>query len=292
MPTLVGSIWGAMTSNAVLTLLLAVLIVLAVLMFALSLVFIIALRKRAPVIKVIMAPSAKEELKKAQDKPEESEQDAETCESEPEQEETESDKDDGDDENVSFVTEGEERVRYDRSVSAKLMQMKSESKEWYTQLKNELLSYQNVKARMSWKRESFRIGRSTFARIIVRGRTLCLLLAVETSGFAGTKFAVENVGHVASTADTPCLYRIKSDRRNKYAKELIAAVMNELGVKKQAAYEAQDFYMPYAGDMALMQKGLIKRVVSGSTQTFEIRETTREAAAAADRPAQTSDNIE
>ena len=262
--------------------LLVVLIILVVLMTALALVFIIALRKRAPIVKVIMAPPSVAGLNQSVSKDEsesETEDDQEEDETEAE-DKTDTDKDDDEEETSSFVTEGEERVRYDRSLNAKLIQLKDESKEWYSQLKNELLSYERVNPRMSWKRESFRIGRATFARIIVRGRTLCLLLAVDPSGFSGTKFFVEDVGHIASMADTPCLYRIKSSRRIKYAKELIAAVMRELGVKKHSAYEAKDFYMPYSGDMALMQQGQIKRVVYGSTRTFEIREVDRSAAAA------------
>lgn len=284
MENVILSLLGAISSNTALKILLAVLIVLIVLISALAIVFIVALRKRAPVIKVIMAPPAVAELKQTVSEQEsacETEQEDEQPESdsETEREEAETDKDD-DEESVSFVTEGEERVRYDRSLNAKLIQLKDESKEWYSQLKNELLSYGGVRSRMSWKRESFRIGRATFARITVRGRTLCLMLAVDPSGFTGTKFSVEDVSNVASTSDTPCLYRIKSGRRMKYAKELVAAVMRELGVKKQSDYQAQDFYMPYAGDVALMERGLIKRVVYGSTRTFEIRETDRAAVAA------------
>lgn len=281
MPNVLLSLLGDVSSNTMLKVLLVVLIVLVVLMTALALVFIIALRKRAPVVKVIMAPPSAAELKQSEsqeDSEPESEDDQEDTESEQE-DETDNDKDDDEEETSSFVTEGEERVRYDRSLNAKLIQLKDESKEWYSQLKNELLSYERVKPRMSWKRESFRIGRATFARIIVRGRTLCLLLAVDPSGFSGTKFSVEDVGHISSMSDTPCLYRIKSGRRIKYAKELIAAVMKELGVKKHLTYEAKDFFMPYSGDMALMQKGQIKRIVYGSTRTFEIREVDRSAAA-------------
>lgn len=287
MTNIILSLLGAISSNTALKILLAVLIVLIVLISALAVVFIVALRKRAPVIKVIMAPPAVSELKQTaseQQSARETEQESETSEADSETEleledEAETDKDD-DEESVSFVTEGEERVRYDRSLNAKLIQLKDDVKEWYSQLKNELLSYGKVRSRMSWKRESFRIGRATFARITVRGRTLCLMLAVDPSGFAGTKFSVEDVSNVASTSDTPCLYRIKSGRRIKYAKELIAAVMHELGVKKQPDYEPQDFYMPYAGDVALMERGLIKRVVYGSTRTYEIRETDRAAVAA------------
>lgn len=273
--------------------LMVVLIVFIVLMVVLGVVFIVALRKRAPVVKVLMAPLAAVEDDEPEEEPEQQPQVQETVAVGEASSETpppppvltpEPDDDEPEEEEAVFVTEGQERVRYDRSLTAKLAQLKNESKDWYSELKNELLSYEKVKERMSWKRETFRIGRMTVARIIVRGKTLCLMLAVEPAGYAGTKYNVEDVSNVASTADTPTLFRIKSARRLKYAKEMLAGIMKELKVYKNSHYEAQDFYTPYEGDMALMQRGLVKRVVSGTTRTFKIEEVDKaeaEAAAAA-----------
>lgn len=283
----------APNNKTMLLILMVVLIVFLVLLAVLGIVFIIALRKRAPVIKVVMAPPAPEAKKPAQEaqsvaqpvkgkgsaapqpEPEpEPEPEVEDEDDEPEPPEPEED-------SVSYVTEGKDRVHYDRSFTAKIIQLKDDSKEWYTHVKNELLSYQKVKGRVSWKRETFRLGRSAVARFVVRGKTLCLLLAVEPAGFTGTKFNVEDVSAVAATADTPCLYRIKSARRAKYAKELIGAVMKELAIRKDPNFEPQDYYVAYEGTMGLMQKGLIKRVVTNSSRTFEVREVSEAQAEAA-----------
>lgn len=303
-----------MDNKTMLLVLMIVLIVLLVLMAVLGIVFIIALRKRAPVIKVLMAPPAASDADNEQDDEEEDEDDeplpapvaepvvAETAAAEPVEEETaepapapvaeepveipetvpEEIPESDDDDNAVYVTEGQQRVRYDRSMLAKVTQMKDESKDWYSQIKNELLSYQRVKGRMSWKREAFRIGRTPVARFTIRGKTLCLLLAVDPAGFNGTKYTVEDVSNVAATADTPCQYRIKSVRRVKYAKEIIAAVMKELGIYKNPNYVAQDYFIPYEGTMSLMQRGLIKRIVTGSSRVFEIREVNAEEVAVDD----------
>ena len=57
--------------------------------------------------------------------------------------------------------------------------------------------------------------------------------------------------------DTPCLYRIKNDRRSVYAKELIDIAMKkahaELGKES-----SEDFTIPYESTKALLAKGLIK----------------------------------
>ena len=186
--------------------------------------------------------------------------------------ELDDDDDDDDGEVPVFVTEGSETVRYDRSFTAKACQLNNKVKEWYSVLKNELLSYDKVKVRMSWKRETFRIGRMAVARLAIRGKTLCLLLAVEPEGYSGTRYSVEDVSGKASTVDTPTMYRIKSPRRLKYAKEIIAGMMEALKTVKRSAFEPQDYYLPYEGDMSLMQRGLVKRVVTGTTRIFKIEE--------------------
>lgn len=272
-----------MDNKSILLVLMVVLIAFIVLLAVLGIVFIIALRKRRPVVKVVMAAPPVSPVAEPNPAPVADTAPAKAAEesapAEPEPAEPEDD--DEEDEAVSYVTEGQERVRYDRSLTAKLCQMKNETKEWYSALKNELLSYDKVKDRMSWRRETFRIGRMAFARLVVRGKTLCLLLAVEPSGYSGTKYAVEDVSNVANTADTPTLYRIKSERRLKYAHEMIAGLMKELKVYKNTRYVAEDFFMPFEGDMSLMQRGLVKRLVSGSTRTFKIEEVDESALAEA-----------
>lgn len=285
------SLLMAIDNKTLLLVLMVVLIGFVLLLAVLGVVFIVALRKRAPVVKVVMAPytgsTAEEEEEEEEVEEEIVEQPVEAVEAAATDdavtavqpapqpaprivhEEADDEPDEDDDETV---TEGQERVHYDRSMSAKIAQLKSDSKEWYSDLKNDLLSYEKVKTRLSWKRETFRIGRMTVARLVVRGKTLCLMLAVEPAGYSGTKYTVEDVSNVAATADTPTMYRIKSIRRLKYAKEMIAGMMKELKTYKDPRYEAKDYFVPYEGDMALMQRGLVKRVVTGTTRTFIIQE--------------------
>lgn len=276
------SLLAPLTNEQMLLILIALLTAFVILLTVLGIVFIIALRRRRPVIKVVMAPSLNPEPRPATPQPVAEEVPAPVQAAQPQPEEPvapeaeptveTSIEDDREDEAPQYITEGSERVHYNRSYLAKLSQLGNESKEWYTALKNELLSYERIKDRTSWRRETFRYGRNAIARIAVRGKTLCLLLAVEPEGYEGTKYTVENVSDVANTVDTPTLYRIKSVRRLKYAKEMISGIMKELKIYKKPAYEPQDFYVPYEGDMALMERGLVKRVVSGSTRVYKIEE--------------------
>ncbi|MDE5593032.1 MAG: hypothetical protein K2I75_03770, partial [Clostridiales bacterium] len=173
---------------------------------------------------------------------------------------------------VEYVWEGRERVYYNRSFTAKLAQLKPDAKDRYSALKNELLSYMRVRPVMSWKRESFMLGRKAIARFIIRGKTLCLLLAVDPKRYDGTKYFVQDVSNKASNAATPCLYKIRGDRKMKFAIELIADMMNTLGVVKNPEYKAEDFYVPSDGTIGLMQRGLVKRIVTETKKVYRIEE--------------------
>ncbi len=150
------------------------------------------------------------------------------------------------------------KLRYNKSFTARIIQSDDVVKNWYTQIKNELLSYKKAKARMSWKRENFRVGRLPFARFGFRGKTLCLFLPLNPLELEDTKYKVEDVSDNASFAETPCMFRIKNDRRVKYAMELIALVAAGIGAPR-VEHESEDFYMPYEGVVELINKGLIKR---------------------------------
>ncbi len=168
-----------------------------------------------------------------------------------------------------IVRERSEVVSYIYSCEAKLIRLKPQAKEWYSELKNRLLSISGMRSRMSGRYETFSYGRGAAARISVRGRTLCLFLASDPSKYDGTKYAVKAVN-----LSTPCLYRIGSARRLKYACDLIDDLMTSLGAERSVGYEPKDFYMPYEGVVSLMQRGLVKRNVSSKEKIYRIEEIT------------------
>ncbi len=163
---------------------------------------------------------------------------------------------------------GEMGVRYDRSFTAKLIQSDDEVKEWYSEIKNYLLSFRKVHARISWGRESFRIGRDCFARLAIKGKTLCIYLAIIPLSCRDTKYKIEDLADLLSCQDTPCLYRIKSNRRVAYAKELIDIILQEYDAKTIKNREAVDYYLPYEGTVDLIKRGLIKRKIVAKRADF------------------------
>ncbi len=159
-------------------------------------------------------------------------------------------------------------IKYSKSFQAKIIQSDAVTKSYYSELKNKLLSY-GVKSRMSWKRETFRSGRKTLAKMRMRGKTLSVAFALNPAAFDGTKYHVENVAEVKALADTPCLYRIKNDRRVRYAKDLIERLMEENAVPAALNFAETDYAAtyPYETTEALLNKKLIKELTDEEAQS-------------------------
>ena len=149
-------------------------------------------------------------------------------------------------------------VRYDRSFTARLIQSDERVKGYYSQLKNALLSYKKVTARTSWQHEAFRRGRVTVAKLVLRGKTLRLYLSLDPVRYEGGKYLVEDASEHAKFEKTPLLYRLKNDRRCRYAKELIADAMARA---EAAAGEEQNVdyaSIAYEPTEQLIDRGLVR----------------------------------
>lgn len=151
-------------------------------------------------------------------------------------------------------------IKYSKSFTAKLIQSGDLTKRYYSELKNKLLSYDGVKSRISWKWETFRLGKKTLAKFRLRGKSLTVTLALDPNDFADTKYDVESLAEVKAYADTPSMYRVKNDRRLRLAKELIEKLTADNGLTEAASAENVDYIAqyPYEETDALVEKKLIK----------------------------------
>jgi len=151
-------------------------------------------------------------------------------------------------------------ARYKWSFMARLIQAPDEIKGFYSDLKNQLLSYNKVSSRVSTSFDSINLGRKGIAKFNVRGKTLYLYLALDPAQFDGTKYNV-----IASQSKkyeaVPCLYKIKSERKFKWAKQLVDILAQQLGL---VAGEAKnDDYKPaYMTIEQLIEQGYVKELVS------------------------------
>ena len=148
----------------------------------------------------------------------------------------------------------EVEIRYRRSFLSRYIQSEPYIKDCYTEIKNRLLSYKGVKARNSWAKENFKRGRTHIAKIDVKGKALCLYLALDPS-------ELDSKYHVTAVkSDCPALIKIKSERKLKYAIELIDMLMQKLGIIRTGTL-SEDYRLPYEETDALIEKGLIKVIL-------------------------------
>lgn len=147
-------------------------------------------------------------------------------------------------------------TRYRRSFTSRLIQNET-VQELYTLLKNRFMSLKGVKSRTGFNFESFRMGRELLARLAVRGKTLCVFLALDPREIDGKNYRTEDVSDKKAYADVPLKMKITSRRAAKRAGELIdlLAARKELTEGKPAD---KNYRFAYKTDDALIEKGLIK----------------------------------
>ena len=150
------------------------------------------------------------------------------------------------------------QIRFVKSFQAKLSQSDDTVKNYYNELKNHALSYKKANSRLSWHFDSINVGRAAVLKFAIRGKTLCVYLALNADDYAETKYKVEKA-ESKKFEDVSCLYRIKNDRRCSYAKDLIDAAMVSIPTEK-GKESNEDFRLPYEETKALLEKGWIKEL--------------------------------
>ena len=165
-----------------------------------------------------------------------------------------------DEESLITVDENGNRVqiRFIKSFKAKLIQASDETKAYYSQLKNEVLSYKKTTSRVSWHFDSINSGRNYVIKFALRGKTLCVYYPLNVDAL-DSKYKVEKIDN-KKFVELPCLYRINNERRLAYAKDLIALVALKFGLEKREVPNV-NYYLPYEDRDSLLKKGLVKKLI-------------------------------
>ena len=153
--------------------------------------------------------------------------------------------------------EGYEKViRYRRSFRARIIQSEK-AQDIYTELKNYLLGFGGIHSRMCQGCENFRIAGEKIAKLVVRGKTLWLYLAMSVGELKENPYKAEDVSSVKAHMDTPLRVKITGNRTLKRAKNLLDAFAASRGIANVGCIYT-DFHVSYKSDAELIEKGLIK----------------------------------
>ncbi len=153
----------------------------------------------------------------------------------------------------------EEGQSYNRSMKARLILSDDAVKAWYSDLKNEALSYKGARCSISWKQEKATYKRQPICKFMLRGKVLCVCFALEPDEIKNPSIKVEDISGKKVNAGTPVMLRIKNNRRVKQAKDLIGQAARKVGLEK-----TQRHAVDYAAELAtrsedeLVAEGLIK----------------------------------
>lgn len=153
--------------------------------------------------------------------------------------------------------------RYRRSYQSRLAQSQGRVQDYYSVLKNALLSYKGVKGRISWNYEAFNKGRNHLAKMNAKTKTLYLYLALDPAELADSKYGITDVSSKKKYASVPVLMKIKGDRKFKYALELIDKMCAEnMQLPKRANAEDVDYRIPYQTTEELVEAGIVKKLAA------------------------------
>ncbi len=153
-------------------------------------------------------------------------------------------------------------VRLKKSFTAKMKQSDDKVKEYYSDIKNELVSYKKINSNVSWHGDRFNFGRETVAKVNICGKTLCFYLSLdpENEEYKTTVYHQKNVGAQKAYENTPFMVKIKSDAAAKKALRLVGFLADKLGAVKEKDFTPVNYAEEFAYETTkqLFDAGYIK----------------------------------
>ena len=122
----------------------------------------------------------------------------------------------------------------------KLLGLSDEVKKYFSEVHNELISFEKVNYRISNKAITYKRGRKTLAKMVVRGKTLKLHLALGLEDYPKTVFFQEDSGNIKAYEEVPFTVKIKSSRGQNNAIKLVNNLAESNSLKKQEQFQKED----------------------------------------------------
>ncbi|MDE6758648.1 MAG: hypothetical protein K2J89_05160, partial [Clostridia bacterium] len=157
-----------------------------------------------------------------------------------EDDEDEEEEEDDEEDELGEIEIGGKALRPKYAYPVRIKLVSDKVKGFYTQIKNEFLSY-GIKSRISKTKENFNHSRDNVARFVVRGKTLKLYIALDPTTLDHAYFHHKDVSEKKTYAEIPTVMPIKSRLAMNKAKELIAMLAENLGLVKKRRFQDKDF---------------------------------------------------
>ena len=152
------------------------------------------------------------------------------------------------------------QIRFRSSFMSRLIQSSQNVQDFYTTIKNHILSYKGIKARSSWNYEAFNKGRVQLVKLNIKGKTLVVNLNLDPKEFNINKYHFVDCSDKPKFAKVPMMMKVRSARALKYTLELIDEMM-KLYELTQGEVPTVDYRMPYETTEELAKRGLVKIIL-------------------------------
>ena len=126
------------------------------------------------------------------------------------------------------------------SFAQRLLSLDGETVSHFSDVHNELISFNDVTYRISQKSISYRIGKNTIAKMVIRGNTLRLLLALNSDDYQKSVLLQEDSTGVKMYVDVPFAVRIKTARTKNNAIKLIGYLADINGLEKNEQFKKEN----------------------------------------------------
>jgi predicted transport protein len=122
----------------------------------------------------------------------------------------------------------------------KLLSLDSEIKNYFSEVHNEIISHKKVNYRISVKGISYKTGRKALAKMVVRGKTLKLHLALNVNDYPKTVYFQEDSSNVVAYKDVPFTVKVKSNRAKNNAVKLVNSLAEKNNLVKKEEFKGEN----------------------------------------------------
>ena len=159
---------------------------------------------------------------------------------------------------IDEETDNFNHLQYNYSFEAKLILSKEEIQNFYKEIIKYIKEY-GVKVSRSFKRERIYQGRTLFANLIYRGKTLCILFPLDANDPEYDKYRLIDMSQYKKYSETPSLIKVSSNRKVKYVIEILEKLFISNNISNQKLIVKSE-KIKKKSKLALIKEGLIKKI--------------------------------
>ena len=128
----------------------------------------------------------------------------------------------------------------------------------YEEIREKLLSYEDVKYNQTWKYERYTYRGKSIVKVKLQGKNMRLFFGIDPKEITDEKYNIEDMSTVKTHENTPSLLIVKGPRGVKHGMELIEQYAKTHQIKEKEDYIYEPLKFKRKTKLQLLKTGLIK----------------------------------